>query len=109
MFEYSDVAIDEDLSPEPMGTALQAAFPNPFNPSATVAYSLAEEATVRLSVYNLRGRRVQVLDEGLRSAGEHRVVWDGLDTQGEQAGSGVYLFRLETGGEVHLRKGILMK
>ncbi|MCD4829206.1 MAG: C39 family peptidase [Candidatus Cloacimonetes bacterium] len=99
-----------DDVPEPdMVTALQGNYPNPFNPSTTVAYSLAEEATVRLSVYNLRGRRVQVLDEGLRSAGEHRVVWDGLDTQGEQAGSGVYLFRLETGGEVHLRKGILMK
>ncbi|MCD4829204.1 MAG: T9SS type A sorting domain-containing protein [Candidatus Cloacimonetes bacterium] len=110
LFEYSDVAIDEDTIPGiPAGTALQAAFPNPFNPSTTVAYSLAEEATVRLSVYNLRGRRVQVLDKGLRSAGEHRVVWDGLDSQGEPASSGVYLFRLETGGEVYLRKGILMK
>ncbi|MCD4829420.1 MAG: T9SS type A sorting domain-containing protein [Candidatus Cloacimonetes bacterium] len=108
MFEYSEIAIDED-SEMPIATTLQAAYPNPFNPTTTIAFSLAEPAQITLCVYNLRGQLVRTLADGLFSAGGHSVVWDGLDTHGEAVSTGVYLFRLETGSEVHVSKALLLK
>jgi|GEM_PF-967084 len=99
-----------DTAPQPgLVTALHGAFPNPFNPSATVAYTLAAESNVRLSVYNMRGQRVCVLQNGRREAGEHRAVWNGRDGSGSEVGSGVYFFLLQTDGQTFLQKAILVK
>jgi hypothetical protein len=86
-----------------------SAAPNPFNPSTRIFFDVAEEATARITVYSSRGSRVAVLFDGQASAGPNSVVWDGRDTQGLNVGSGVYLVRLELGGESYLRRVTLLK
>ena len=76
-------------------TSLIAA-PNPFNPSTTVRFDLPESGAVRLVVYDVTGRLVRTLLHGHVAAGAHSVVWDGLDTGGRSAASGVYVVRLTT-------------
>ncbi|MCZ7556186.1 MAG: T9SS type A sorting domain-containing protein [Bacteroidia bacterium] len=70
-------------------------FPNPFNPTTTISYSLPERAVVQLRVYDLIGREIAVLVNGEREAGVHTVLFDAhaLD-------AGVYFYRLFAGNEV---------
>jgi hypothetical protein len=84
----------------PAALRLYSAAPNPFNPRTTLRFDLPAACPVRLAVYDLAGRLVQVLVEGERPAGSHEAVWDGRDTSGRSAPSGSYLARLVAGGKV---------
>ncbi|MFO7610447.1 MAG: family 16 glycosylhydrolase [Candidatus Krumholzibacteriia bacterium] len=80
------------------GYALHPAWPNPFNPSTTLAFTVPEAATVRLTVHDVAGRLVRTLAAGEAvAAGRHERVWDGRDESGHAAAAGVYLGRLEAG------------
>jgi hypothetical protein len=81
----------------PSRTELLGNRPNPFNPTTAIAYALAEEAEVNLTVYDLRGSVVRLLVDGVAAAGYHTVTWDGLDAQGRNSASGVYLVRFTAG------------
>jgi plastocyanin len=86
------------LGDAPAPGALLRAFPNPFTGSVELAFSLAEAGPVRLEVYDLAGKRVARLEEGLLAAGPHRARWDGRDGSGNPAASGVYFVNLTAGG-----------
>lgn len=83
--------------------------PNPFNPRTALSYELPGPARVRLQVFDLQGRLVQVLDEGTREAGRHEAIWNGLDQAGRPVPTGAYLCRLETGRSVQTRKLLLLR
>jgi len=85
------------------------AWPNPFNPSTSISFSLAQPAAVRLAVYNVRGQCVRTLLHAPCEAGEHSPVWDGRDDTGRPAGSGVYFFRLQEGGAVSTTRAVMVK
>jgi hypothetical protein len=87
-------------TPESMPTAfsLEANYPNPFNPSTTIAFGVPEDAAVRLSVYNMLGQEVAVLAEGNHTAGRYSVVWEAKDNAGRQLSSGVYFYRMNATG-----------
>ena len=74
-------------------------FPNPFNSSLTLVYSLPEETPVRLAVYDISGSPVRLLVSGYGEPGLHRVTWDGRDEEGRPVASGIYIVRLEAGGQ----------
>lgn len=93
----------------PRAFALRAPVPNPFNPRTTFAFDLPREADVEVAMYDARGRRVKTLASGLRTAGTHRVVWDGTDDQGRSVSSGVYFVRMEGGGQRFVRKAVLLR
>ncbi len=76
-------------------TDLQPVIPNPSQGHATVAYSLAKDGPVDLSVYSVDGRRVKTLAHGSQSAGEYRLTWNGTDDRGATLGAGIYYVRLE--------------
>ncbi len=80
----------------PLATTLRAPQPNPFNPSTTLAFDLAQAGTVEIAVYALDGRRVATLLHEERPAGLHSVVWQGCDDNGRAVASGTYLCRLRT-------------
>lgn len=88
----------------PSAFALHGAYPNPFNPTTTIGYDLPESAHVRLAVYDVLGRRVALLVDGREEAGAKRVVFDAAALP-----SGMYLYRLETGGRVETRQMLLVK
>ncbi|HWO51631.1 MAG TPA: FG-GAP-like repeat-containing protein, partial [Ornithinibacter sp.] len=83
---------------------LEPIHPNPFESPGEIRYSLPEDTRVRLAVYDVQGRLRAVLDQGLKSAGRHAVVWDGRAVSGARLQSGVYLVRLELGDRTETRK-----
>jgi hypothetical protein len=84
-------------------------YPNPFNPSTTIAYSLPTTGDTTLRIYNTRGQVVKTLVREPMDAGNHSVTWDGTDDSGNPVGSGVYLYRLQRGSLSSMNKCILMK
>ena len=89
--------------------ALAQNYPNPFNPVTTIRYTLPERATVMLTVHDVLGRRIQVLDEGMRDQGGHVAVWDGSNSAGQAVPSGTYIARLVVGDRVLTRQMLLLK
>ena len=83
--------------------------PNPFNPSASISFSLPTAQRVRVAVHDLEGKLVATLIDEPRAAGPHRVEWDGRDDAGRSAASGTYVFRIEAGGETVTRRAMLVK
>lgn len=100
---------DVDDRPPLVALALSAPFPNPFNPRTTISFTLPAGGSVRLDAYDARGRHVgRVLDEG-RPAGEHTVVWTGLDDTSRPLPSGTYILRLRAGGQEQAVKAVLVR
>jgi hypothetical protein len=84
---------------------LRVTGPNPFGEGTRFSFALDREAAVRLTVYDILGRRVRTLAAGSRPSGAHQVAWDGADEGGLPLPSGVYLVRLERGdGDPETRK-----
>ncbi|MBN2566424.1 MAG: alpha amylase C-terminal domain-containing protein, partial [Candidatus Eisenbacteria bacterium] len=94
-------------SEQPSEARLLGAYPNPFNPRTNVAFELPSEQSVRVSVFDVAGREVAVLANGLFPAGRTSVVWDAA-SRGQSA-SGVYFVRLETRDAVETRKVVLLQ
>lgn len=101
------VGIAKDMLPAAF--ALEANYPNPFNPTTTIRYALPEAARIRLSVYDLSGRLVRTLVNAAENPGFKQVIWDGRNESGDALSSGVYLYRLESGEFVQTRKMLLLK
>ncbi|HEX9006047.1 MAG TPA: right-handed parallel beta-helix repeat-containing protein [Bacteroidota bacterium] len=98
-------AVDEEQGSVPRSYGLAQNYPNPFNPSTQIEFTLPREAHITLEVYNLVGQRVAVLADEVRQAGIHRVLFSG-----EHLASGVYIYRLQAGGEATIaRRMILVK
>jgi hypothetical protein len=83
--------------------------PNPFNPSTSIKYSVAQEGHVELGVYDLSGRLIRTLVSATRGPGEHTVTWDGRDDSGGAVPSGMYFCKYASGGESTTRKMTLIK
>lgn len=86
------------------GTSLEQNFPNPFNPRTTIAFNLAAEGNVSLDVYDVAGKRVASLVDGVKSAGHHTIDFDASGLS-----SGIYFYRLIAGGIVEQKKMVLLK
>jgi hypothetical protein len=99
----------EETGVVPQHFALYPNYPNPFNPSTTIRFSLAQAGEAELGIYDLLGQRVAVLVRGLQEAGTQVLQWDGRDGQGRELASGVYLCRLQAGAQVETRKLLLLR
>ncbi len=91
-------------------SALSHAYPNPFNPSTRIAYSVSETGPVSIEVYDIAGRVVRtLLDTELAGGATGYVVWDGTDNAGERCASGVYFYRIAAPGFATSRKMVMLK
>ena len=94
-FEFAEQEIQVSVDDEtPSGFALKGNYPNPFNPSTTIEFSLPEAGFADLAIYNLAGQKIRELVSGTLSEGIHSVVWSGRDDSGLTVSNGVYLARL---------------
>jgi len=103
------VAVDASLSAVPNTIYLFQNYPNPFNRNTVVTYELPANSVTELSVYNLLGKRVKTLQEGVQLSGRHWVNWDGSDESGHAVASGAYYYRLRTNKSSILKRMILIK
>jgi hypothetical protein len=88
----------------PRVVRLQQNYPNPFNPSTTIRYELPERSNVTVVVFNTVGQQVAMLVEGEMEAGSHEAKFDA-----SRLPSGVYLYKLQAGNHIEVRKALLMK
>jgi len=84
-------------------------FPNPFNPSTSFEYQIPEAGNVELSIYNLLGRRIQQLQNGMKQAGKYRLTWNATDNQGRPVPAGIYLLKLNAGAFTKVIRMVLVK
>jgi hypothetical protein len=98
------VSVDGATHQIPREFELLQNYPNPFNPSTTIRYGLPHKSAVQLAVYNTLGQQVATLVQGEQEAGFHEVRFDG-----SRLSSGVYLYRLQAGDYVAIKKLILLK
>ncbi len=107
-FTHIYTANDDPAAP-PAATALLGNRPNPFKPSTEIGFALKEAAPVRIDIFNLKGQLVRGLLNATVSAGDHALVWDGLDNSGNQSGSGLYYYRMQSGSFTETRKMLMLK
>ena len=93
----------------PKGFALSGNYPNPFNPSTHIAFTLPSAGSAQLSVYDITGRKVRDLLTSTMTAGTHEMVWDGRDESGAAVSSGTYIARLKMGNVTASHRMTLMK
>jgi len=98
-----------DGGPPDIGLRLEQNYPNPFNPSTTIRYALPTRSHVRIGVYDVVGREVAVLRDGVQAEGQQEVRWDGADDKGQPLGAGVYFVRLDTERETRFAKMMMVK
>lgn len=98
---------------EPMipivSTRLDSNYPNPFNPSTTIRYSLKEAGPVSINIYNIKGQLVCTLVQDIKEAGNHTVTWNGLDKNNSYVSSGIYFYKMNAGNYSSTKKMIMMK
>jgi len=93
----------------PRGTALLPSVPNPFRGAAMLPFLLAQAGRVRLEVFDLRGRKLATLLDGMREAGPQSARWDGNDDLGRALGAGVYVVKLSGDGLEFARRIVLVR
>jgi hypothetical protein len=105
----ANLKVDAENGILPETITLDQNYPNPFNPSTEITYSLNSDSHVTLTVYNMVGQKVNVLENNVQTAGSHTVQWNGTDLSGRPVSSGVYLYTLESGNFTMTKKMILMR
>ncbi|GBD89133.1 doubled CXXCH motif [bacterium BMS3Abin03] len=98
------VKVERENSGIPETYALSQNFPNPFNPATQINFSIPEASTVKIVVYDIVGREVEVLVNDYLDAGNYSTSWNAANYA-----SGIYLYRMETNGFAQVKKMILMK
>jgi PKD repeat protein len=102
--DYIEVTDATGVPTAPAYISLDQNFPNPFNPSTKIRFTLPDPGHVRLTTYDTNGRRIDVLTDEQWPAGSHVITWEPK----EQA-SGVYFYKLQAGGREIIRKSVLIK
>jgi len=96
-------------SENPESFALLKNYPNPFNPTTTIEFTVTKPGPINLSVYNITGQKVSELVSGSVTAGKHSVVWNGHVSKGTSLSTGIYISRLETKDKVISQRMLLVK
>lgn len=98
--------IDDNI---PYGFRLYNNYPNPFNASTNIAFSLPEPGYIRLDILNLLGEVVDIPAQGIYPEGKHTIIWNGTDSKGKELASGYYFYRLSAGQESTAKKMLMLK
>ena len=98
-----------NVSAVPEEYVLSQNYPNPFNPSTKVEYSVPASGYITVAIYDVTGRLVETLIDGVVESGYHSVVWDGRDRSGHTVSAGLYIYSLKGDHIALTRKMIMMK
>ncbi len=84
-------------------------FPNPFNPTTNINFSLTKAEHIKLEIFDIKGKKIRTLFDGELAARSHNVLWDGKDDNNSTVSSGMYFYQIQTATEFSSRKMILIK
>ena len=85
-------------------------YPNPFNPSTTIEFSIQTDSKVDLTIYNIKGQKIRTLTSNEFTQGSHSIIWNGKDEVGKSMSSGIYYYELNVNGEIEaMKKCLLLK
>jgi len=102
---YEILSLDAPVeNSAPIDYNIVGVYPNPFNSTTTISFSLHMRSRVNLQIYNTQGQLVDVLLDRVVSGGKHSALWDA-----KGVGTGLYFAKLNVGGEVFTQKVILVK
>jgi len=104
---YTSVALPTEQLPERL--ELMQNWPNPFNATTRIAFTLPAPADIRLQIFSVQGRCIRTLAAGRTAAGAHRLDWDGRDEAGLPASSGLYLCLLQSGEAQQVKRMLLLR
>jgi hypothetical protein len=108
--EWQTLSTDSDNKKlAPANFSLAQNYPNPFNPSTEIAYNLNKTSNINLTIFNVIGQKVKVLENSSKQAGTHTAKWDGRDEFGASVSTGLYFYTLSDGTSSFTRKMALMK
>jgi len=93
----------------PIVTSLDGNYPNPFNGSTKITYSIAKPGQVLIQIFNIHGQLVKTVVDQYKLPGKHAFEWHGANQQGAAVASGSYFYRLTTGDYSQTRRMILVK
>ena len=107
---WPPVGLEDNVIVQIPEVLLHQNYPNPFNPETTISFSVTQTSSfVTLEIYNIKGQKVKTLVNEVLPAGEHSIIWNGKDSNGNRVGSGIYFYKLKTGDFQKVRKMILLK
>ncbi len=110
-FRQEGTAFTRQPQVTPCRVELLANYPNPFNASTTLEFTLVFPQNVQLALHNMRGQQVAILADGFHAAGKHCITFNAEASRrfGEPLPSGVYIYRLQAGSEIFSRKMVLLR
>ena len=100
---------EERIETIPQKFFLYPNYPNPFNPSTNIRYSINLISDVNITVYSILGQEISTLHSGVLESGYHSMVWNGTDRFGKSVGSGVYIYRIVSGNRALTGKMMMLK
>ena len=93
----------------PIVTSLDGNYPNPFNGSTKITYSIAKPGRVLVQIFNVRGQLVKTVFDGYKLPGKYAFEWNGTNQKGSAVASGSYFYKMTTGEFTQTRRMILIK
>jgi hypothetical protein len=102
------VSVGDEMK-EPTAFSLKGNYPNPFNPITNIHYELYKNTQVKITIYDVLGREVRQLVSGELVSGYHKTIWDATNDHGKQVSAGVYLYQIQAGEFVQVKKMVLLK
>ena len=109
-FEIGSTYVSEKEEITPIyKTELHTNYPNPFNPSTTINFTLSVASNIQIDIFNIKGQKIKTLLNEYRSMGNHNVVWDGKNDAGISVSSGIYFYTIKTDNFTATRRMVLMK
>jgi hypothetical protein len=102
----------QEIAALPENYSLSQNYPNPFNAGTTIVFDIPvqlQQTNASIEVFDLSGRVIKVLWQGIAQAGRHQVYWNGMDAAGRMTASGVYFYRLRTDQYSETKRMIMLK
>jgi hypothetical protein len=106
-YEFTTICFGNPVTPAKF--TLSGNYPNPFNPTTTISYSIPQDGNVKLVIFNIKGQKVKTLVEGSQPSGTYNVTWNGKDENDRSVSSGLYLYKLRSSEKTAVKKMLLLK
>ncbi len=102
-------SISSEQSELPVQSILMRAYPNPFNPRATIVYDIPVQSEVLLTIYDISGREIKTLVDMFQPSGHYEILWDAKITSGKLVSSGTYFLKLQAGHHFQTMKLVYLR